>query len=396
MTVLFAGIGYHAIAWQPPALWIDHLGTGVVTNVVADSNGAYAGGSVGANLFMSRYDLGGHLVWSRDFGNSTIDEIQGIALGTDGVYTAGSLNNTGFVRKYDPNGTVLWTNRYGGLFSNPYASLNAGTGRVFVSYANKPSNSTLLGAYDPSGNPLWTDSLGYTNVISMATYSGDSRVNVIGSGPSYFLRSYNSDGTLNWKENFSCSCVPSGVAADASGIYVVEYSFQGGIGIGSIGTLVKYDSSGSQLWTRNFASPDATTVGTPRISVDSSGIYLAITTSFSGFLMKYDRNGNQVWAVQAPVSASSVSVGQDGVYVGGEASNNALLAKYAQSSSLVLFGVNPPFSFGLVSLLGGVVVLSLFWLRRQRKRHVRRPRSAVPNSPPKLGEDDSKWVRRPP
>jgi hypothetical protein len=89
-------------------------------------------------------------------------------------------------------------------------------------------------------------------------------------------------------------------------------------------------------------------------------------------------------------------VGQDGVYVGGEASNNAALSKYAQSSSLVLFGVNPPFSFGLVALLGGVVVLSLFWLRRQRKRGVRRPRSAVPYSPPKPSEDDSKWMRRPP
>jgi hypothetical protein len=178
-----------------------------------------------------------------------------------------------------------------------------------------------------------------------------------------------------------------------SGIYVTGTSFQS-LGLG--GTLAKYDLGGNQLWIKNFDSPDGTTVGTPRISANSSGIYLAITTSFSGFLMKYDRNGNQVWAVQAPVSASSVSVGQDGVYVGGEASNNALLAKYGQSSSLVLFGVNPPFSFGLVALLGGIVTLSLFWLRKQRKNRIRRPKSAVPYSPPKPGEDDSKWVRRPP
>jgi hypothetical protein len=174
MTVLFAGIGYHAIAWQPPALRIDHLGTGVVTNVVADTNGIYAGGWVGANLLVGRYDPGGRQMWKRDFGNSTHDEIQGIAAGTDGVYIAGMLNQTGFVRKYDPNGTVLWANKYGGLFSNPGGILSAGTTGVFVSYYDSPSKSSLLRAYDSNGNPLWTDSLGNINstgVIAMSSYS---------------------------------------------------------------------------------------------------------------------------------------------------------------------------------------------------------------------------------
>ena len=147
---------------------------------------------------------------------------------------------------------------------------------------------------------------------------------------------------------------------------------------------------------KNFDSPDGTTVGTPRISVDSSGIYLALTTTRSGFLLRYNGNGNQVWTVEMPLTGNAVSAGQDGVYVGGAASNNAVLSKYGQSSSLVLFGVNPPFSFGLVALLGAVVVLSLLWLRRQRKRVLRRPKSAMPYSAPKPSEDDSKWMKRPP
>ncbi len=158
----------------------------------------------------------------------------------------------------------------------------------------------------------------------------------------------------------------------------------------------KYDLVGNQVWVKNFDSPDGTTVGSPRISVDSSGIYLGVTTSFSGYLMRFDSDSNRVWSLEIPGSANAVSVGQDGVYVGGGAPTNALLAKYAQSSSLVLFGVNPPFSFGLVALLGGVVVLSLFWLRRLRKRGIRRPKSAVQYNPPKSSEDDSKWMRRPP
>ena len=383
LTLLFLGIGLHAVAWQPPAIWTDDFGTGEVTAVVGD-NGVYAGGSTGANLFVSRYDLGGQRVWKQDFGNSTYDEVTGIALGTDGVYVAG----TGFIQKYNLNGTMLWTIRGVG------ASMSVNMRGVFVGYYESATKSTLLRAYDSNGNSLWTDFLGNdTSVISTTTHSGDSRVYVLGENVSYFLQSYNSDGTLNWKENLTCSCQPVNFAADASGIYVVGYPFQGAI---STGTLAKYDFVGSQLWMKNFDSPDGTTVGTPRISVDSSGIYLALTTTRSGFLLRYNGNGNQVWTVEMPLTGNAVSAGQDGVYVGGAASNNAVLSKYGQSSSLVLFGVNPPFSFGLVALLGAVVVLSLLWLRRQRKRGIRRPRSAVPYSPPKAGEDDSKWVRRPP
>jgi hypothetical protein len=396
LTLLFLGIGYHTVAWQPPALWADEFGAGVVSAVAADSTGVYAGGAggyAGYNLFLSRYDPGGQRVWNQDFGNSTIDQIKGISPGADGVYLVGVLNLTRFVRKYDPSGTLLWNIKYSGLFSGP--SVSAGAGGVFVSYYDSLSSSALLRAYSSVGNSLWTSSLGNsTNVISMSTNSGTSSVYLLGNRGSDFLRSYNSDGTLSWAKNLTCSCQPIGVAADGSGIYVGGLAAQG-FGTNS-GVLVKYDSSGNVVWTRSFNAPDATTVTNPRMSSGSAGIYLAVTTSLSGFLIRYDSDGNQAWSFQTLVSANSVSVGQDGVYVGGEASNNAALSKYAQSSSLVLFGVNPPFSFGLVALLGGVVVLSLFWLRRQRKRGVRRPRSAVPYSPPKPSEDDSKWMRRPP
>ena len=392
MTALFAGIGYHAVSWQPPALWIDHLGPAVVYNIAAGSNGIYSGGGggpAGSQLFLIRYDQGGQRLWSQDFGNGTIDWIQGIALGTDGVYIAGMQHYSSFIRKYNFNGNILWTKQGVGL------EIAVSGGSLFVGSYDDSSRSNLLLDYDPNGNLLWTDSLGNkTGIDSLSTYSGDSRVYLLGSWNNLgSLRSYNFDGTLNWAENLTCSCTPTEAAVDASGIYVVGTSFQS-LGLG--GTLAKYDLVGKQIWVKNFDSPDGTTVGTPRISVDLSGIYLAITTSFSGYLIRYDSNGNQVWSVQVPRSANAVSVGQDGVYVGGGAPTNALLSKYGQSSSLVLFGVNPPLSFGLVALLGGIVALSLFWLRRQRKNRIRRPKSAGPYGPPKPGGDNSKWVRRPP
>ncbi len=390
LTLLFLGIGYHAIAWQPPAIWTAQFGPGVVTAVAADSSGVYAGGfggDAGFHLFLSRYNLEGGRVWNQDFGNFP-NEITGISLGTDGVYVAGFMDR-GFVRKYDFNGSLHWTANDSRV--DNYASISANSGRVFVGY---DFNSALIRAYDTNGNSLWTTSISNSSSPPLPQITSDSNhVYAVGYGAvSGYLRSYNFDGTLNWAENLTCSCAPYDVAVDSSGIYIVG-TFQS---TGLSGTLAKYDLVGDQVWVKNFDSPDATTIGTPRISVDSSGIYLAGTTSFSGYLIRYDSNGNHVWTVEIPLSVNSASAGQDGVYVGGAASNNAVLSKYGQSSSLVLFGVNPPFSFGLVALLGAVVVLSLLWLRRQRKRVLRRPKSAMPYSAPKPSEDDSKWMKRPP
>jgi hypothetical protein len=368
-----------------------------VTAIAADGSGVYAGGVSYAehSLFVSRYDLGGQRVWNQAFGNPPRDGITAIAVGTDGVYAAGILNFAGFVRKYQFNGNLVWTNN-DSLFRDD-ASVSANSGHVFASFDN--GYSAHIKAYDTNGNSLWTASTGKSNVpIIPQTFSQGNNVYTIGpGGSSGTLLSYNSDGTLNWSENLTCSCAPTSLAADASEIYIVGAWSQG---TGLAGTLVKYDLAGSLLWMRNFDSPDGTTVGTPRISLDTSGIYVAVTANSGGYLVRFDSNGNQVWSVGVPGPANAISARPDGVYVGGGDQNNpfttASLSKYAQSSSLVLFGVNPPFSFGLVALLGGVVVLSLFWLRRLRKNRIRRPRSAVPYNPPKSSEDDSRWMRKPP
>jgi hypothetical protein len=395
LTLLIAGVSLHTVAWQPPALWTEVLGKGTHNVVVvADNNGVYAGGVAGANLFLSRYDMGGQRLWKQYFGNSTTDSIYGVALGTDGVYVAGTLFNMDFITKYDPSGNALWAKTFGGLY---YPTLSAGAGDVFVSFYDKTSNSTLLRAYDSNGNTLWTDSLEYGSIIHMSTHSRDSRVYVIGYKGSNYLGSFDFQGNSNWGKNLTCSCEPVDLAADASGIYVAGTTYLGGLT--ASGVLIKYDVTGNMIWTRIYDAPGGIGVQNPQISIDTTGIYLAMATyrsSTSGLLVRYDDNGNQVWSIEIPVSADAVSIGQNSVYVGGTSSSAELLAKYDQSSSLVLFGVNPPFSFGLVGLLAGVVALSVLWFRRQRRRQIRRPKSSVPYSSKKSREDDAKWMKRQP
>jgi hypothetical protein len=156
LTILLAGIGYHAVAWQPPALWTEDLRAGALTAVGADSGGAYVGGYAIRSLFLSRYDLGGQRVWNQDFGNSTYDRITEIALGTDGVYAAGYAYNSGFIRKYGFNGSFLWTANDPRLDTD--VSVSADSGQVFAGFYD--GRTAIIRSYDIGGNSLWTANIG--------------------------------------------------------------------------------------------------------------------------------------------------------------------------------------------------------------------------------------------
>ncbi len=338
-----------------------------VTVVSADTTGLYAGGFVGwtnfagvnpspSNVFVSRYDPEGRQVWTKSFGDPVTDEIRGIAVGAGGVYISGSLNGSGFVRRYDLNGNQVWTSPFG----SEATSVSVGTNGVYA------AGGAVLRAYDFNGNTVWTDSLGGPLLFSNS--KGIYLAGCVSAG--CFLWSYDFNGTLKWTR-FTCNCAPSGVSADTTGIYVAGY-------FNPSGFLSKYDWNGNQVWTRNLDAPDYAVVHNLQMSVNPSGVYLAMSTLRSGFLMRYDGNGNQVWSFQVHRSLNAISVGENGVYVGGkdsfvETQGNAFITEFSQSSSLILFGLNPPYSFGLVSLLAGLTALSILWLRRGRKKKVRPP-----------------------
>ena len=125
-----------------------------------------------------------------------------------------------------------------------------------------------------------------------------------------------------------------GVAAHASGVYVVGQTSgvlpgQSASG-GDDAFIRKYDTSGTEVWTRQFGS--IRTDAAVGVAVDVSGIYVVGQTSgvlpgqdASGggdaFIRKYDTNGTEVWTRQfgtsSPDQADGVGVDVSGVYVGG-------------------------------------------------------------------------------
>ncbi len=401
-TLIVVGVAVGPVRWEPPNLWSTEFGTtgpGVgnrVTSLSVDAGGLYAAGYVGelgmvsvnatpSQLFVTRYDLSRRQVWSEALGSPEGSDVNGVAGGADGVYLVGNLNGTGFVKKYGLQGNLAWTSNFASsssVQSNAY-DVSVGTAGVYVIASNLFSNSSrglTLRAFDFEGNVLWTQSangLGGHNV-----YAARSGLYVSGipfNGSSGFVRRYDFSGVPQWTRQFTCLCWPNGVSGDGTGIYVAGQDF---LGTFSQAFVAKYDWDGNQVWMREFRPPN-TEVDNLSMSANPSGVYIAMITKIGNYLSKYDGNGNSVWLFRIPLSPYAVSAVGSSVYVGGDTGaegRNAALSQFGQSSSLIFFGLIPPFSFLVVSVLIATATISILWLRRGSKSKVRLPVRSNPSS----------------
>ena len=224
---------------------------------------------------------------------------------------------------------------------------------------NQGSYDLFLVKYNSAGENVWTRQMGSPNTEVVSGVAVDSGGNIYvagrtsgtlpGSPTTYqggtdlFLVKYNSAGDNVWTRQMGSpdSDIVSGVAVDNAGnIYVAGYTGgtlpgspttnQGGIDL----FLVKYDSSGENVWTRQMGSPFNDTVS--GVAVDTGGnIYVAGYTSSTLpgspttnqgsddlFLVKYNSAGDNVWTRQkgSPDDDDALAIAVDtvgNVYVTG-------------------------------------------------------------------------------
>lgn len=388
-TLIILGIAFGPVRWEPPSLWSTEFGsqglgaTNRITAVSVDESGLYAGGYVGlptsalnvtpSQLFVNRYDLSHNLVWSEGFGNPRGSRITGVAAASDGVYVEGHLNSSAFLRKYGVQGNLAWAVNLTDLSSigSDVMSVAIGGNRVYAITSYLPtgvSNMVGLRAFDSDGNPQWNSTIGTFLPTLVSVSTSAYGVYVSGFPAKYssgFVQAWDLAGRLMWNDSLS-GYWPSGVSTDATGIYVAGQKSDL-----INGFIAKYDWDGKQLWIHNFRPPDRG-VSYVHLSSDSSGVYIAMVTTVGSYLTKFDGNGNSQWMFRIASSPYAVSVGQSSVYVGGEdgGNENAFLAEYAQSSSLIFFGLNPPLSLLTVGLLVAAAVISLLWLRKRSKNKI--------------------------
>jgi len=122
--------------------------------VAVDASGLYVVGYTGGALpgqahrgeldvFVRKYDHSGNHQWTRQFGTSTSDYGEGVAVNTSGVYvtglTAGALpnqthrgGNDVFVRSYTHAGAHRWTRQFGTSSSEEGSGIATGAAAVYV------------------------------------------------------------------------------------------------------------------------------------------------------------------------------------------------------------------------------------------------------------------------
>ena len=249
------------------------------------------------DLFLIKYDSNGSKLWSVQHGTSAKDVIFAIATdASDDVYvagyTAGNLDsNTSdggddlILIKYDSSGTRQWTQQYGSSGSD-YArgvSLDS-SGNIYVvgdtsgglgSNSNSGSEDLFLIKFNSSGNLQWTKQLGtFSNDVAfdVATdssgnsyvtgYTGASLDSNTHSGElDLFLVKYDSSGNKSWTKQLgtSTSDYARGVSVDKDGnVSFTGYTTAALDGQTHYGSddlfLVKYNSSGTKLWTRQLGT----------------------------------------------------------------------------------------------------------------------------------------------
>ncbi|MFQ6129495.1 MAG: SBBP repeat-containing protein [Candidatus Hadarchaeaceae archaeon] len=321
--------------------------------VVGETRGALPGQSSlgGSDVFVRKYDGSGSELWTRQFGTFFDDFIFGVVVDAYGsVYVAGETlgalpgqsslgGGDAFVRKYNDSGNEVWTRQFGSS-TYDYAEGVAvdASGNVYVAgetlgalpgQSSSGGQDVFVRKYDGSGSELWTRQFGTSALVSVWRVAVDSSGNIYVAGETkgalpgqissggwdVFIRKYDGSGSEFWTRQFGTydNDYAPGMAVDASGnVYAAGYTGGALPGQSSPGGgdafVRKYDGSGSELWTRQFGSFDYDYA--EGVAFDASGnIYVAGLTSGAlpeqsslgggdAFVRKYDDSGSELWTKQ--------------------------------------------------------------------------------------------------
>ncbi|GIV09305.1 MAG: hypothetical protein KatS3mg019_1396 [Fimbriimonadales bacterium] len=362
-----------ALAQQP--YWIRHYTPGDTAKaMVVDGGGnVYVTGQgwqfgTGNDYVTVMYDRNGNMVWGQRYsgmGQPADDIANGIALDpagnviVTGTLTVAQLGYWGSAYgtvKYYLNGAQAWVRRYFGPqtyysvdFANAIATDNLGN--IYVtggSRADFSAEDIATVSYNPNGIERWVrrvqgDGFSQDSGYAIATTPRTNEIYVAGKQGSYgTLIKYNSSGSqlwttveTAWQGYFSSMVVDtqgnvyvSGLQAGATANYVV----------------IKYNSSGIRQWLRAYdggGSDYATAVQVDwEGNVYVTGYSQGAGTGYDYVTIKYDRNGNQQWLRRYDfgddrAAAMAVWLLTGDVYVTGKSANKIATVHYNTNGDLM-------------------------------------------------------------
>lgn len=255
---------------------LDDRAFGIVTDVAGNIYETGYGTTTvsGEDIVLRKYNSSGILQWSKYYngpGNSS-DRAYGIVVDNTGNiiitgYSTGVGSQADFTTlKYNSEGVLLWQQRYN-------APVN-GDDRAFGIVADRVGNIYVTGYIALVGNDIYTIK-------------------------------YNANGVYIWGRVISGTGNGDdkafGITTDSLGnnIYVCGYTNNDTTGFDF--TVAKYDSSGSQLWQRNYNGPGNDDDKAFGIVVDRvqniyvTGYSTGINTGMDLTTIKYSNSGSPLW-----------------------------------------------------------------------------------------------------
>jgi len=301
------------------------------------------------------------LVWAREIGTTSSDVGYGISSTTDGssIYVTGntstSLNEQPWaggsdilLLKYNSSGYLMWSRQTGtsgadigyGVSSSADGSSIYVAGYTSASLNGQPwagDSDIVLLKYNSSGYLMWTRQTGTpgTDIGYGVSSSADgSSIYVAGStfaslngqpwfgGTDIVLLKYDSSGYLMWTRQTGTTVYDIGYSvsstADGSSVFVTG-STQGSLnnqpyaGGSSDIVLLKYNSSGFLMWTRLEGTPNVD-AGYGVYSVpDGSNIFVTgsyFSDNYYIVLLKYDSSGSLIWTQELGATDSEFGIGK--------------------------------------------------------------------------------------
>jgi len=299
--------------------------------IVVGTTSSYGAGA--GDIYLIKTDAGGETLWTRTFGGTADDNGMSVQQTDDsGFVIVGSTSSFGgggrsvYVLKTDASGDTLWTWTSGGAWDEGnHVQQTADSGYVVTgSKYSFSTNSTdlFLIRIGAGGDTLWTRTFGRsgTDNGNCVRQTGDGGYVVAGTTTSFgagegdfYLVKTNANGEALWTGMYGGpkdeQC--ASVVQTADGGYVLAGSTVSyGGGLRHDVWLVKTDTNGGLLWSRDFGNWDDDLAYSVQQTRDNGYAVAGVTYGLGAhpidmYLVKTDSLGNVAASVAEPKPGSA-------------------------------------------------------------------------------------------
>ena len=371
---------------QPDTLWQrvydnNDRGETCITGIQTNDGGFMLGGTRYSfennyNMHVKKVDSQGELEWTSTFVTPSSGAILSLLQHPDNYYYGtGNFRyrnmgaTYGYLLKFDENGDSLWTSLIGGESSSIRCSVLSRDSCIVVGgktseFARFGGSDAFMAKFDPDGEEIWSSVFGGDGndyIYGMTNtedggYALCGETRSFGNGIQFYLVKTDSLGEVEWSNAYgdSLSDLSFAIVQCADGGFALAgKSYFWNNGMNSIGSLVRTDDEGNEIWSRHYGTGGFDWFN-DLICIEDNGFVLAgqIAAFHSAmYIVRTDSQGEELWAGYYNITRSidtceKVIRSEDsGFYFIGQASANEgmVLIKTAPDPASVLCLIDPAF-----------------------------------------------------